>query len=229
MQERLGLSILEEWMIVHDRSQMTEAYYLERLGRPRVQLRRFSGGIGWPSKGRPGFMVALAESARPNDDFRDVHDVYVIHEWPSWQGESFLAVPSMLQAMAAVQGRCMIREWVAEPRPEFGTELREFNRKQYASRLPRVKIRELRELYTPEWLAMRVHMRTSGQKTMHFGTSERTRAALSGLGRDLSELTWLAFPEVTALLMALSALDGYPFKPITSRETWTPADGLAGY
>ena len=132
-------------MIVHDRSQMRGVYRLERLGRPRVEVRRFSGGIGWPSKGRPGFMVALAESTLPNDDFRDVHDVHVVHEWSSWQGESFLSAMAMFQAMAAVQGRCMVREWVAEPRPEFGTELREFNRRQYASRLPRVKIRELRD------------------------------------------------------------------------------------
>lgn len=216
-------------MIVHDRSQMKDVYRLEILGRPRVEVRRFSGGIGWPSKGRPGFLVALAESSMPNEDFRDVHDVHVVQEWSSWQGESFLSVLAMFQAMAAVQGRCMIREWVAEPRPEFGTELREFNRRQYASRLPRVKIRELRDLFTPEWLAMRVHLRTSGQKTMFFGGAERIRASLSSLGRDLSDLGWRDSPEVTALLMALSAIDGYTFSTGAARDSWAPADGRAGY
>lgn len=216
-------------MIVHDKSQMSDVYYLERKGRPRVHVRRFSGGIGWPSKGRPGFILAMAEAARPNEDFRDVHDVYVLHEWAAWQGESFLSVQSMFEAMAAVQGRCMISEWVAQARPEFSNDLREFNRRRYASRLPRVKIHDLRELYTPEWLAMRVHLRTSGQKTLYFGDAERTRAALSGLSRDLSELDWTVAPEVTALLMALSAIDGYPFKNGSGRESWAPADSRAGY
>jgi hypothetical protein len=174
-------------------------------------------------------MLALAEAARPNEEFRDVHDLHVLHEWASWQGENFLSVNSMFEAMAAVQGRCMIREWVAQPRPEFGNDLREFNRRRYASRLARVKIRELRDLYTPEWLAMRVHLRTSGQKTMFFGGAERTRAALSSLGRDLSELDWATAPEVTALLMALSAIDGYPFKSSAGGDAWTPADPRAGY
>lgn len=216
-------------MIVHDRSQMMDAFFFERPGRPRIQMRRFSGGIGWPSKGRPGFLIALAEAARPNEEFRDVHDVYVLKEWGAWQGESFLSVQAMFEAMAAVQGKCMVSEWVAAPRPEFGNDLREFNRRRYALRLPRVKIRDLRDLYTPEWLAMRVHQRTSGQKTLFFGGAERTRAALSSLGRDLSDLDWTVSPEVAALLMALSAIDGYPFKAGPGRESWVPADSRAGY
>ncbi len=216
-------------MIVHDRSQMTDVYFLERQGRPRVQVRRFAGGIGWPAKGRPGFLIAVAEAANPNDEFRDMYDVHVLKEWGGWQGENFLSVSAMFEAMAAVQGRCMIREWVAEPRPEFGHDLRDFNRRRYASRLSRVKVRDQRELFTPEWLAMRVHLRTSGQKTLFFGGAERTRAALSGLGRDLSEFSWSDSPEVTALLMAMSAIDGYPFSAGAAGGSWSPVDSRAGY
>lgn len=199
-----------------------------RAGGDNIRLRRVSGGIGWPGRGRPGFVVALGEELEENQDWPGVRNLHVLHEQQDWQGQNFLSVPAMIRAVGEIQRRFLVREWWCEPRPDFSGDLRAYNREQTARRLPVVRLWDVPSTVSPEWLAMRVHLRTSGQKTMFFRGADLTRAALSGLARDLSGLSWGDSPEVTALLMAVSGLDAREFR--SGRvEDWRPADSLAGY
>lgn len=218
-------------MITQHRNSLTgESIFLwERKGVEPVRLRRVSGGVGWPSKGRAGVLVVVGEESAANPDFPDMHNLHVVREVPDWLGSNFLSVPAMLQAISAVRALDRVSDWWGESRPEFFPELRDHNRQQTSRRLPVVRVLAPRETITPEWLAMRVHMRTSAQKTLFFHDAASTRAALSGLGRDLSELSWSTAPEVTALLMAISPLESRRGEQPDRHGAWTPADGVAGY
>lgn len=218
-------------MITQHKNSLTgETFFLwDRSGAEPVRLRRVSGGVGWPSKGRPGFLVVVGEESAANPDFPDMRTLHVVREAPDWLGANFLGVPSMLQAMTDIRRVDRVAEWWGEERPEFYPELRAHNRAQASRRLPPVRVLAPRDAVTPEWLAMRVHLRTSAQKTLFFHQSDATRAALSALGRDLSDVTWATAPEVTALLMAISPLETRRGEGDGPRGRWAPADGVAGY
>lgn len=201
----------------------------ERKGKGKVALRRIVGGIGWPGKGAAGFVAVMGEELNPHRDFPELHGLHVLAEYADWQGQSFLALPGIFAAMGAVSRVCSLQEWWAPDRPDFLRELRQHNQRQAGLRRAPLRLMHPRENVTPEWLAMRVHMRTSGQKTLHFNHADRIRAALSSLGRDLSDLTWSTSPEVTALLMGVAALDGRDFTGAARVKPWQPADSVAGY
>ena len=208
----------------------TEFFLWDRPGADSVRLRRVVGGVGWPSKGRPGFVVTLGEEEQPHADFPDVRAVHVLREAPDWMGVNFLSVAAILTALADVRRMDCVAGWWGDDRPEFYPELRAHNREQARLRMPPTRVLTPREEITLEWLAMRVHVRTSGQKTMFFHRADKTRAALSALPRDLSGLSWKdSAPEVAALLAAMSALDGREFRAGRGRTGWAPADGVAGY
>lgn len=194
---------------------------------PEIRLRRISGGIGWPSKGRPGFLIVLGESGFGRD-FPDVRRVHALVEEQDWMGGNFLSVPTLLEAVSDIQERYAVQFWNAEFRPEFYRDVREHNKKRYAQRKRSLRILNPSQDITAEWLAMRIYNRTAGQKTMFFHRAERTRAALSGLSRDLSEISWELSPVITALLMALVPLETRDVDG-QARTSWTPADKVAGY
>lgn len=195
-----------------------------------VRLRRIVGGVGWPSKGRPGFVVVVGEEERPHADFADVHAVHILREVADWQGLNFLSPAAILTALADLRRLDCVAHWWGPDRPEFYPEVRTHNREQARQRMPPTRVLAPRDDATLEWLAMRVHVRTSGQKTMFFHRADKTRAALSALPRDLSSLAWNdAAPEVVALLAAMSAIDGREFRARSGRTGWAPADGTAGY
>lgn len=179
-----------------------------RLGRAEVRMRRICGGVGWPGRGLAGFLVVVGEEVEPDRDWPDQRRLHVLGEWADWQGQGFLDPSAMFQAMGAVQRLVMMNEWCAEDKPQFQRELRAFNRGQADMRRAPLRLTRPKDEITPEWMAMRVHLRTSGRKTMFFHQAEQTRAALSAMPRDFSELTWnTAPPAVAALLLAMSVME----------------------
>jgi hypothetical protein len=201
----------------------------ERKGKGKIPLRRIVGGIGWPGKGAPGFVAVMGEELNPHRDFPELHTLHVLGEYGDWQGQNFLSVPAVFMAMGAISRVAHVHEWWGPDRPEFLRELRQHNQRQAGLRRAPLRLMRPRENMTPEWLAMRVHLRTSSQKTLYFNHADRIRAALSALGRDFSELEWTTSPEVTALLMGMAALDGRDYQGAASVRPWKPADGVAGY
>lgn len=186
-------------------------------------LRRISGGIGWPGGGLPGVVCVAGEVNTANADFPDQHDVHVLGEWEDFQGENFLAASSLFQAMAAAQRVCRVQEWWCQERPEFDSELRDFNRSRAASRKPGLRLQQVREDVTPEWLNMRVHLRTSARKTLFLHRADAARQALHAMGRDFSAVTWRTSPAATALLMALYPLEARPYAGPMARSGTTNA------
>ncbi len=188
-------------------------------------FRRIAGGAAWPSKGQPGYLMAVAEDMEYDMELETRH-YRRIYETGAWMGQALMTCEAMLEAMYSLSSRFGIRPWYCLPCP-FLEALRDFHHKKAHERKGRLKLEYLRDPDFERFLSP-VYRRLTTSKTLHFGQSD-TVAMLGNLDKDVSGETFESNPQITALLMAVNGLEHTRVDTVQRPAKRFTADRVGGY
>lgn len=206
---------------------MGTVFYPEKF--PNTSLRRIFGGIAWPARGRPGFLVVVGEDLHMDFAFGARHYRRLL-EAGTFEGGSFLSLETLLRAVVFYSRDCKVQRWCA-PRLEHNQSLLQFNRSQAEASKPQVRTIQPSTDPDFEFYASLVRTRVFEKKTMHFGGGS-IPAKLAALPTDCSNESFEDHPEATALFFAVAGLEllsGYLRGQGRSSAVMGVADRAGGY
>jgi len=179
---------------------------------------RICGGVGWPYKGRPGFLVLVGEQAR-NLKSGVPSKFYGLTESEHRQNDDMLSKCAELSTI--------VDTWYSNIIPEaHRVALHQFNLGQEQKHLAAIQLTNVPMLSEAgdaaqlfRYAEAELDQRTSeGRKTVFLGECARVQAALQRFPEEwdgAKEI--LKLPEVTALYYVLGAMLRLPYR-IASRE-----------
>lgn len=207
---------------------MAGIFYEAEAGR---KFRRVAGGLAWPARGKPGFLVVLGEDFKKDREFGERH-IWRLTEATEWQGESFMHPEPLLRCALELARQWLVPVWYAPQSVFEHTALRELNRELEQDRGARVRVAAPPHYYDGNALTLynaMVRKRVATQKTLHFGESQ-IPGDLSTFPPDLSGVALEDHPPAAAFFCATAALDfTSPNTKTRRRTTAGPADNVGGY
>lgn len=207
---------------------MTGVFFEGADGR---RYRRVAGGLAWPGRGRPGFLVVVGEDLHEDADF-GVRHLHRLAESAQWQGESFMHPEPLLRCALELSRQWLVPVWHAPQSIFERTALRELNAQLERDRGARVRVVAPPHYYDGNALVLynaMVRKRVATQKTLHFGESLIPND-LATFPPDLSGVDFDDHPPAAALFCAVAALDlTHPRPAIRRGRSAGPADAVGGY
>jgi hypothetical protein len=195
------------------------------------QFSRVAGGLAWPARGKPGFLVVLGEDLKKDPDF-GVRHVRRLTEATQWQGESFMHPEPLLRCALEMARLWLVPMWYAPQSVFEHTALRELNRELERERGARVRVTAPPHYYDGNALTLynaMVRKRVATQKTLHFGES-LIPGDLATFPPDLTGVAFDDHPPAAAFFCALAALEFTTPNPTRRRRVAAgPADSVGGY
>lgn len=171
------------------------------------EYHRFKAGVGWPYRGKAGYVVVLAEDEDEDEEY-GVRALRVVEGAAMFGGRDFMEVEPMVEYMVQLSTRLGYPEIVAppgEPWLRLGNVLQGLV--ALRKRRPRVSMAPLWEEGGIEYYAAQTRRRMRTEKTLHIGDSP-VQAEILSLPVDLKDFNVQQKPGATALLCALVAMDG---------------------